>query len=296
MSRIEEAILKATQLRGVLHTETPPATTQPPRDRGYELPATKLQINNPLVVTANDVHSPVAEEFRKLKAYLVKTLREGRQCSSVMVTSSVGGEGKSLTSINLAVTLAEEYDHTVLLVDSDLRKPTLHSYFGLPQGPGLSDYLFGRVQLADVIVKTGVGKLSLLPAGAPVPNPAELFSSERMRDLAAELKRRYADRYVIFDSPPVLPLAETRILGHYVDGILFVIREGVTSKRQALEGLATLKSGHLLGVVYNSASLASIADRYGSGYGYASYGDRDESLHRGLFSFFGRKKAGVSGQ
>lgn len=296
MSRIEEAILKATQLREVMHAAPAAEAALPAREGEYELPETKLQIDDPLVVTANDVHSPVAEEFRKLKAFLVKTLRAGRPCSSVMVTSSVGGEGKSLTSINLAVTLAEEYDHTVLLVDSDLRKPTLHSYFGLTQGPGLSDYLFGKARLSEVIIKTGVGKLSLLPAGAPVPNPAELFSSERMRDLASELKRRYPDRYVIFDTPPVLPLAETRILGHYVDGVLFVVREGVTTKRQAQDGLETLKGGHLLGVVYNSASLAGLADRYGNCYGYAygSSGDRANPPRRG--SFFGRKRKEVFGR
>jgi exopolysaccharide/PEP-CTERM locus tyrosine autokinase len=173
----------------------------------------------------------------------------------LLITSSISCEGKSITAINLAVTLAQEYDHTVLLVDADLRKPSLNDYLGIEQQAGLSECLLEGLEIKDALLQTGIGKLSLLPAGGEVHNPAEVFSSQKARDLFLELKYRYPDRYIIIDSPPVLPFAETRSLSSIADGVLLVVKEGTVPLRHINETLDCLKGANMLGIVYNQATV-----------------------------------------
>lgn len=264
MSRIEDALEKAARMRaeekGLTRPEKPesrpqsrPAPLPPP-------PADAVKVTNRLLVAASDPHTPLAEEYRKLKSVLVRLTRGEQFRNLIMVTSSVGSEGKSVTSLNLALTLAQEYDHTVLLVDADLRKPSLHSYLGIDQGTGLSECLLDGADIRDALVRTGIGKLTLLPAGRPVRNPAEIFSSQRARDLFLEMKRRYRDRYVIIDTPPVLPFSEARSIGTVVDGILLVVKEGTVPLDSVNETLDCLKGNSILGIVYNEAA---IEDRMG---------------------------------
>jgi protein-tyrosine kinase len=229
---------------------------------GYRLPEEELTISDPLVVTYSDPRSPIAEEFRKLKSTLLHLEQAGQGQRALMITSSLGGEGKSVTTINLAITLAQEYDHTVLMVDADLRKPTLHRYLGVPAAPGLSDCLMDGLNPAEALIRTGIGKLSFLPAGREVENPAELLASERMRQMVQQMRRRYPDRFLLIDTPPILPVAEARILGKLVDGVIFVVREGAVGMADLQEALDGIQRDKVLGIVYNNVRPESLQGRY----------------------------------
>jgi len=269
MSRIEMAMEKAARLReGVLEPVGEAVPGRPaPRAVAPVPPAVPaertLAPKNPFLVNLLDPHAPAAEEYRKLKSALVK-MTEGEEFRNVvMVTSSVPNEGKSLTALNLAISLAQGLDHTVLLVDADLRRPSLHRYLELEEGPGLSDVLTGEAKLGEAIVATGLGKLSVIRAGSPVDNPVELFSSQRMKGVLDELKHRYPDRYLIVDTPPVLPFAESRSLAHLADAVLFVVRERLASQAEIKEALESIKGRRLLGMVYNAAVEVAGSERYG---------------------------------
>lgn len=255
MSRIEEALEKASTLRNG------PAAAQPSgrafsRSRHLPPPPPQepLRISNPLLVTAYDPHTPAAEEYRKLKSIVVKLTKGDRFRNMLMVTSSIGNEGKSVTAINLAMSLAQEYDHTVMLVDADLRKPSVHHYLGLEKKAGLSECLLDGMEIKDVLVRTGIGRLSVLQAGRVVRNPGELFSSQRFRDFFLEIKTRYPDRYIVIDTPPVLPFAESRSLCQIVDGVVLVVKEGAVTLDSIAETMECLGGTELLGIVYNGAT------------------------------------------
>lgn len=262
MSRIEDALEKAAKLRTEstleLFTEriVPQVHVPPP------ITTNGITVTNQLLVTVTDPHTQAAEEYRKLKSVIVKLTKDGSFMNMLMVTSSVGSEGKSLTSLNLALSLAQEFDHTVLLVDADIRKPSIHSYLGIENSAGLTDCLLKEIDVKDALIRTGIGKLSFLPAGRSVSNPAEVFNSQRMRDFLLEMKNRYHDRYIIIDTPPVLPFAETRTLSSIVDGIVLVAKEGLVTLHNIKETMEYIKGAPMLGIVYNEAATEFKYDRY----------------------------------
>jgi protein-tyrosine kinase len=216
---------------------------------------------NPCIIMNTNQDTPIAEEYRKLKTVLLRMTRDEFR-NTVMVTSSVSGEGKSITSANLAIMMAREYGQTVLLIDSDLRRPSLQGYLGMPPHVGLADCLEKRIDVERAIVKTGIQKLSFMSAGEKVDNPGELLSSQRMKDLLLELKHRYQDRYIIIDTPPILLFAETQAMSRLVDGVLVVVKEGGPSPRGLTQMLDILKGSNVLGVVYNDASTTSLGGKY----------------------------------
>ncbi len=297
MSRIEEAMEKAEQLR---RKDT--VVRRPPEQRQQAQPLPKppppdrqIEISNPLLLAAKDFNPPVAEEYRKLKSVIVHaTKKTDRFHNTLMVTSSISGEGKSLTAINLAISLAQEHDHTVLLIDADLRSPFICKYLGITANKGLADCLTTGMPIGEGLIKTGIGDLTVLPAGHQVTNPVELFSSQKMKDLLDEIKHRYSDRYIIFDMPPVLPFAETRLLGAIVDGVVFVVKEGATSLHNITEALASLKEANVLGIVYNEATTTSLYDGYYNYYAkYYSKSQQNVQTERGgkqKTGFFSRKR------
>lgn len=256
MSRIEEALEKAAKMRG---SESKPAAaplavaTTPVHVYQQPLPNERLKVKNPLLVSVTAPQTSVAEEYRKLKSLLVKLTNGDRFKNTLMVTSAFAGEGKSITAINLAISLAQEFDHTVLLVDADLRKPSIHRYFGFEPKLGLTDCLTRGVDVSEALVKSGIGKLSILPYGRKAESPSELFSSSRMKSFIGEIKSRYPDRYVIIDTPPVLLFSETRTIGTLMDGIVFVVKEGAAGLKDVNDALAALDRGRMLGIVYNEA-------------------------------------------
>jgi protein-tyrosine kinase len=266
MSRIEKAIEKASLLRQESVMETSPVVTRPPSLLKTSYPIeetdTVLHAENPCLVINRQYSEGATEEYRKLKSVVFELTQERAFDNTLLVTSDLPGAGKTLTALNLALTMAKEYDHTVLLIDADLRKPMVHKYLGFEAEKGLLQYLTESYPLNKSVVKTGIGKLAVLPAGGTAADPAELLGSRKMRDLIAEVKDRYPDRYVIIDTTPVLPFAEASILGSMVDGILFVVRERQTRGDHLKEALAMLKSDNILGLVYNDTDTTQNLNHY----------------------------------
>ena len=234
---------------------------------------TTIHPNNPCIMAYGNPDTPIAEEYRKLKTVILRMTREEFR-NTVMVTSAVSGEGKSLTSANLAIMMAREYGQTVLLIDSDLRKPSLHEYLGMAPHVGLADCLDDRIDAGRAIVKTGIQNLSFMSAGKKVENPGELLSSQRMRDFLLELKHRYQDRYIIIDTPPILLFAETQSISLLVDGVLVVVKEGGVSLKGLTQMLEVLKGSTMLGIVYNDASTTSLGGKYYDHYNRYYHEDR----------------------
>jgi|SRR5208283_29319 len=258
MSRIEKALEKALEIRESIKENILPEQKPGAVESGKPLPV--FEPGNAIVdpakvdrsiVSINATFSYNSEQYRKLRSKVMSATKDDFR-NIIMTTSSNAGEGKTVTAINLAVSLAQEIDHTVLLVDADLRVPTVHKYLGLDVKRGLSEYLKGEVEISDILIKTGIGKLVLLPAGNPPENPAELISSARMEALVHDMKNRYKDRYIIFDSSPVLVTADAITLCKYMDAVLFVVRADCTLQQDVTKALALLDGKAVLGVVFNN--------------------------------------------
>jgi capsular exopolysaccharide synthesis family protein len=207
---------------------------------------------NPLLVAGLAPKSLAAEQYRQLRTRLSHA--EGASnLRTVLITSPQKGEGKSVTSANLALTMAQELQRRVIIVEADLRKPSLQHLFGLPPGPGLAEYLAGAAELKEVMRFLPDHNLTVIHAGAAPTNPAELLGSTAMRRLLDQLRTRY-DR-VLLDTPPVLPLADVAVLAPLVDGTLMVVRAGVTPKPAIENALRAFDSSRLLGVVLNESGM-----------------------------------------
>ena len=220
-----------------------------PIDEGV---ASHTAILNPLLIAALAPQSLAAEQYRSLRTRLAQMEGSGG-LRTVLITSPQKGDGKSVTASNLALTVAQELQRRVVIVEADLRKPSLQHMFGLPPGPGLSEYLTGAVELKDAMQFVPEHNLTLMTAGAAPLNPAELLGSTAMRRLLDHLRTRF-DR-VILDTPPVLPLADVAILAPMVDGSLLVVRAGVTPKPAIENALRAFDASRLLGVVLNEAGI-----------------------------------------
>jgi exopolysaccharide/PEP-CTERM locus tyrosine autokinase len=214
------------------------------------------------LVTVKKPHSIEAEQFRLLKNSILFP-ESGRPPRTIMVTSTCQGEGKSFVAANLAAVIASSIDEYVLLVDCDLRHPSVHSMFDIQNNHGLATYLTQGVPLSRVLVKTFMPKLTVLPGGNPPVNPSELVSSEQMRRLIKEAEARYDDRYVLLDAPPPYITSETNALAKHVDGILLVVKQGLTRKDRVKDIIDIYGKEKIIGVVKNFAK-----GRFGLGYGY----------------------------
>ena len=192
------------------------------------------------------------EQMRKLRiAMLGGGIAGENHPRTILVSSALAGEGKSTVSANLAVAISQMIGEYVLLVDSDLRQPDLHNFFGVQPKPGLAEYLAEELDLADLLVKTEFEKLTLLQAGKVAANSTELLHSDKMRNLIKELKSRYSDRYIIIDSPPLLSTSEPDVLAEQVDGIVLVVRAGMTPREIVEDILSQMNPDKILGVVMN---------------------------------------------
>lgn len=193
----------------------------------------------------------VVEEYKLLRTHILqRTKGEGR--NTLMITGPLPKEGKTLTAINLAISISREVNQTVLLVDADLRLPVVHRYFGISARPGLVDYLTSGYPVQELLVNPeGFPKLVILPAGKPVGHAAELINSPLMADLVQELKHYYTDRYVLFDLPPLLSYADALAFAPLVDGIIMVVEAGRTPRGDIERCIGMLKDFPLLGLVLN---------------------------------------------
>ena len=207
---------------------------------------------NARLVCLTEQGSLAAEKFRVLGLRL-KNLREKRQLKRIVVTSTIPEEGKTLTTANLALNQSRSRTLKTVLIDGDLRRPSLASRFGLSRSlAGLTECLRGERQLEEVLCKLQNTNLWLLPSGDPPENPLELMQSGRVADVLERLGNVFD--WIIIDCPPLIPLADTSFWMKLSDGVLLVVREGVSEKRPLKRALELIDSSTLLGVVVNSCS------------------------------------------
>lgn len=212
--------------------------------------------------------SQIANEFRVIKRPLLLNVAgsnaAAERANLIMVTSSVPEEGKTFVSINLAISLAMEVDHRVLLVDADVARPSVLSRLALPQSEGLLDVLSKPdVGFDDVLLRTNIDKLSLLPAGSPQDRATELLASETMDRLLGELSSRYPDRIIVFDAPPLLPSTEARVLATHMGQVLLVVEAEQTSHKTLLQALATIESCPRVLPLLNKIARSEVGSYYG---------------------------------
>ncbi len=232
---------------------------------------------NKNLVTYLDPQSLESEMFKILRGNILFPAK-GKPPRSILVTSALPGEGKSFVSTNLAVSIAQNINEHVLLMDGDIRKPSVHKYLGCDETNGLAEYLAEDRTLSDVLLKTDIKKLTVLPGGKPPHNPAELLSSKKMSQLLEEVKKRYSDRYIIIDSPPPQLTAETGAIARQVDAIIIVVKYGSTPREIVEELVETLGKEKIIGCVMNWFDMRS-----STYYGYGKYGK---------YSKYYRKKLG----
>ncbi|MDN5940390.1 MAG: CpsD/CapB family tyrosine-protein kinase [Nitrospira sp.] len=195
--------------------------------------------------------SQLSDAYKILRTQVIHRLRESKW-NVLGITSPRDGEGKTLTSINLAIALAAEPTLTVLLVDADLRAPRLHEELGLKSNEGLTEFLLDGRSVEDLLVYPGLGRLILLPGGRGTDQSAEVLTSPRMSALGKELKHRYASRIVMFDLPPVLGQADVLAFTPQLDALLLVVEEGKTTEPDLQQTMQILKgSSPILGTVLN---------------------------------------------
>lgn len=224
--------------------------------------------DNRLLMTV-DNYEGVAESFRRLRAQILHPA-EGKPARSVMITSAVAGEGKSFVCANLGVVMAREVERYALMVDCDLRRPSLASFFGVHNSRGLVDHLRDGKDLSRLLHKTGMDRLSLLPAGMPPANPSELLASDRMKEMVKEVCGRYDDRFILFDTPPGQDASETAVLAQQVDKVVLVVRWGQAGREQVRRFVEAVGREKMLGVVFNAFEMTALDTRL-RGEGYYNY-------------------------
>lgn len=225
-------------------------------------------------VTPDAQRSQIADEFRVLKRPIIKNAQKKPESTlergnCVMVTSALPGEGKSFAALNLAMSIASEVDSTVLLVDADVANPNLMKRLRLPSERGLLDLLTSdNMDLGDLLLRTNVDKLTLLPAGSAHRRATEMLASAAMAELVKEMSTRYADRIIVFDSPPLLVTTEARVLASHMGQIILVVEADVTTQGAVLKALETVENCPIVLTVLNKAPRTDV----GSYYGYGFYG------------------------
>lgn len=219
--------------------------------------------------------SQIADQFRLVKRPLISNLMgQGasviRNRNLIMVTSALPGEGKTFTAINLAMSMATELDHTVLLVDADVSRPSVMSVLGLSSGPGLLDLVMDEsLDLSSTLLKTNIDKLTLLPSGTPHLRATELLASEAMAKLLSEMAGRYADRIIVFDSPPLLLATESPVLASHMGQIVVVVQAEKTLRSDVEHALSTIESCPVKLMLLNQARASSKGTyEYGYELGY----------------------------
>lgn len=245
------------------------------RSRSIEIDLARLEREGYLVPQM--AHSALATELRIIKQPFLRHTKSGapgadapsRRDNIIAVTSAIPGEGKTFVAMNLAMSIALEVDHSVLLVDADVLKPSVFERYGLPAERGLLDLLVDpKLSVSDVMLRTNVPKLSLLSAGTPNAHAAELLASDGMVRLLDDLASKYSDRIVVFDSPPLLPTAESRVLASRAGQVLMVVGAETTPQTMVERAFAAIEACPSVMSVLNRARPTGGSSRYG----YGSYG------------------------
>ncbi len=217
------------------------------------------------IITPEDQKTTITEQFRVIKRPLLINSfnKEVKNGNLIMVSSSLAGEGKSFCAVNLAMSIAMEMDHTVLLVDADVARPMIPKILGLGTDKGLLDVLLDdKLDMMEVLIKTNIEKLSVLTAGRPHPNANELLASQSMGLLLKELVQRYEDRIIIFDSPPLLQTSEARVLANQMGQIVLVVEAERTTQQMVREALRQIETCEHVTLIYNKARSFADKDMY----------------------------------
>ncbi|MGI9335579.1 MAG: CpsD/CapB family tyrosine-protein kinase [Gammaproteobacteria bacterium] len=259
MERIKLALERARQTRNGAappqlaqvddrgHNSGPPEEIRYTSTRTFE-PDRKLLRRNRVLL--DDTESSASAAFKVLRTQVLQRM-SANDWTALAISSPGQDEGKSLVSVNLAISIALEANHTVLLADLDLRRPGVHTYFGYEPEFGLSDHLLHDVPMSQILFNPGIDGLVVLPGRERLPNSSEALSSRKMVKLVSELKSRYPNRMVLFDLPPLLSADDALAFSPYVDAALLVLRDGHTSRDHVLRSVGYLESTHLLGTVLN---------------------------------------------
>ena len=269
MERIKQALDKARAERDKSATAVeramesaeaqavPAASTESRLETGIQYSQTRVTRLEPHTLRDNKV---IFGETDRVGLTAYKMLRTqvlqrmvARDWNALAITSPGEGDGKSLTAVNLAISLARELHHTVLLVDLDLRNPSIHRYFGLQPKHGIDDYLLKDVPLTEILVNPGIERLVLLPARSHIENSSELLASPVMGRLVQELKTRYPARMVLFDLPPILASDDALAFSPHIDALLLVVRDAKTTRDELEHALEILKDVPILGTVLNAS-------------------------------------------
>lgn len=244
------------------------------------------EIVSGLILSPDGGRTRTAEEFRMIKRPLLdnafnRDVPDGRHRNLIMISSSVQGEGKTFTSLNLAISITMELDSTVLLVDADVAKPGLSKALGAEDKPGLIDHLVDRREdLSGMLLRTDIPKLTVLPAGQKHKRSTELLASGNMKRLLDELSRRYPDRIVLFDSPPLLETSEASVLASLMGQVVIVVEYETTSQVVVKEALSQFENMDNVYLILNKCKENIFSGKhgysygYGYGYGYGSYGEK----------------------
>lgn len=271
MERIKEALERARELREAQQSgrdiappveaqpEPPPATARR-SPLAIDYTQTRVVAPDPVTMQRHRVvahetadGSALADAYRMLRTRTLRTMDE-YGWHTLAISSPGPGEGKSLTAVNLGLSIAREIDRTVLLVDLDLRRPGLHEFFGIEVEHGIAEYLKGEVALSEVLINPEIERFVLLPGKGRVRDSSELLASPQMRSLAEELAGRYPDRVVIFDLPPVLAVDDALAFSPLVDAFLLVVEEGKTQAGEIVAAHDVLAGSNIVGTVLNKAS------------------------------------------
>lgn len=252
------------------------ALEQARADRGLsksvlESPVDRTSIESKIAYSKTEVKEPDRDLLRANNIVFDDTERDGltaykmlrtqvlqrmvaKDWNTLALTSPAPEDGKTVTAINLAISLARELHHTVLLVDLDLRNPSIHKYFGLEIEHGIGDYLLSGTPLDRILINPGIERLVLLPGRQPIENSSEILASPTMGELVNDLKLRYPSRFVLFDLPPILSADDALSFSPFVDAFLLVLRDGKTTRQEIQHAADLLKDTAIVGTVLNGSS------------------------------------------
>lgn len=212
-------------------------------------------------IICDDQNDLVSNQYKLLRTHVLQAMKLNKW-NSIAITSPSEGNGKTLTSINLAINLAKEVNHSVLLVDMDLKRPTIAKYFSSNNTAGLNEYLTSEVSLEDILFTPKIERLVVLPGSRIIENSSEMLSSPKMVMLVNELKSRYPNRIVIYDMPPILSCDDMLVFSNYVDAVMLVVEDEVTQKEDLKNSYQLLKNSNIIGTVLNKSNQISSQNIY----------------------------------
>lgn len=237
----------------------------------------KVSINSkavdPHIVALTNQDLLALEQYRSLRTHVLKMAKLPDE-NAILITSASSGEGKTMTAINLALTIVKGVKENVLLVDCDLRCPDIHNRLGVETQYGLGHYLSNQADLPSIIYKTNIPRFSIIPAGKSLSLTPELLASEHMINLIQEVKTRYDDRYIILDAPPIIPVTDSCVLAEHVNWAIFVIQAGRTPRDTVASAISLFDQSKILGIVVNDIEVMPPEYKYGyrkgkNGYSYS---------------------------